>query len=152
MVISCFDRAEYDEIKKSHPLFAKAFDAVEKLTLTDPSDGRYDVDGDNVFINVSTYETNPINSERRFEAHRDYIDIQLLLEGREIIGFAHPASLTVTDEYRPDYELFGMIDSFDKIILEKGKFAVIYPNEPHAPGLAAGMPEKVRKIVVKVKA
>lgn len=152
MVISYFDSKEYSEIKKTHPLFEKAFDAVEKLILTAPEDGRYDVEGDDAYIMVSTYETKPVNSERRFESHREYIDIQLLLEGRELIGFSPVKALAVTDEYRPDYELYGMVDCFDKVILEKGKFAVIYPNEPHAPGLAANVPEKVRKIVIKVRA
>ena len=45
-----------------------------------------------------------------------------------------------------------MVDEFDRVILEKGKLTVIYPNEPHAPGLAVNAPEKVRKIVVKIRA
>jgi YhcH/YjgK/YiaL family protein len=152
MVISYFDSKEYADIKKSHPMFEKAFDAAEKLLLTDPADGRYDVEGDDVYIAVSTYETKPLNGDRRFEAHREYIDIQLLLSGRELIGFAPMSALEVTDEYRPDYELYGMVDIFDKVMLEKGKFAVIYPGEPHAPGLAADKPEQVRKMVIKVRA
>ena len=152
MIVSYFNSKEYGEIKKSHPLFEKAFDAVEKLLLADPENGRYDVDGDNVYIMVSSYETNPINADRRFESHREYIDVQTLLEGREIIGFEKREALTVTDEYRPDYELFAMVDEFDRVVIEKGKFTVIYPGEPHAPGLATKSPEKVRKIVIKVKA
>ena len=151
MIISYFDSKEYSEIKKAHPLFEKAFEAAEKLLVSDPVNGRHDVDGEKVYINVSTYETNPINEDRRFENHRDYIDIQILLSGKELIGFAHRDSLTVTDEYRPDYELFGMVEEFDKVVLTPGKFAVIYPNEPHAPGLAAGGPEAVRKMVIKVR-
>ena len=117
-----------------------------------PENGRHEASGDDAYIMVSEYETNPVNEERRFETHREYIDIQLLLEGREVIGFAKREDLDVTDEYRPDYELYGMIDDFDRVVLEKGKFVVIYPNEPHAPGLAAGAPERVKKVVVKVKA
>ena len=152
MIISYFNSKEYDAIKKMHPMFEKALAEAEKLICTDPSDGRYEVAGDDAYIMVSTYETNPINDERRFETHRDYIDIQLLLSGRELIGFAPLSALAVTDEYRPDYELYGMVDEFDRVILEKGKLTVIYPNEPHAPGLAVNVPEKVRKIVIKIRA
>ncbi len=152
MIISCFDSKEFKEIKISNPLFDKAFDTLFEMMKGEIKDGRHEVDGDNAYIMVSTYETNPINADRRFEAHRDYIDIQLLLEGREIIGFAEAKDLAVTDPYRPDYELYGMIDEFDKVILTKGKIAVIYPAEPHAPGLAANAPERVRKVVIKVKA
>ena len=152
MIISHFDSKEFDAIKKAHPLFEKAFDALEELICTMPENGRHEVSGDDAYIMVSEYETNSVNEERRFETHRDYIDIQLLLEGREVIGFAKREDLDVTDEYRPDYELYGMIEDFDRVILEKGKFVVIYPNEPHAPGLALNEPEKVKKVVIKVKA
>ena len=152
MIISYFDSKEYSEIKKAHPLFEKAFAAAEKLLCSDPANGRHDVDGEDVYINVSTYETNPLNDDRRFENHRDYIDIQILISGKEIIGFAPMSALDVTDEDRPDYELFGMVEEFDKVMLTPGKFAVIYPDEPHAPGLAADKPEQVRKMVIKVRA
>lgn len=152
MIISYFDSKEYSEIKKAHLLFEKAFAAAEKLLCSDPANGRHDVDGEDVYINVSTYETNPLNDDRRFENHRDYIDIQILISGKEIIGFAPMRALDVTDEYRPDYELFGMVEEFDKVMLTPGKFAVIYPDEPHAPGLAADKPEQVRKMVIKVRA
>ena len=150
MIASYFNSKEFEGIKELHPLFGKAFDALKDLWNAE--DGRYDVSGDDAYIVISSYETNPVTSERRFEAHRDYIDIQLLLEGRELIGFAARDALTVTDEYRPDYELYGMIEEFDRVILERGKFVIIYPNEPHAPGLAVNVPERVRKVVVKVKA
>ena len=152
MIISYFDSKEFEGIKRSHPLFGKAFDALAELLKGSPENGRHEVAGDDAYIMVSEYQTNPINADRRFETHRDYIDIQLLLEGRELIGLAKKEDLAVTDEYRPDYELYGMVDEFDRVILEKGKFVIIYPGEPHAPGLAVGEPERVRKVVVKVKA
>ena len=152
MIVSYFNSKEFEAIKKSDPLVEKAFDALEELLRTVPEVGRYDVAGDDAYIMVSEYETNPINEDRRFETHRDYIDIQLLLEGREVIGFAKRDDLEVTDEYRPDYELYGMIEDFDRVVLEKGKFTVIYPPEPHAPGLVLNVPERVKKVVIKVKA
>jgi YhcH/YjgK/YiaL family protein len=151
MIISRFGSKEFEGISKLSPLFEKSFDRLFEMMKGEIEDGRYDVSGDDAYIAVSTYETKPINADRRFEAHRDYIDVQLLLEGREIIGFADKKDLTVTDAYRPDYELYGMINEFDRIVLEDGKFAVIYPGEAHAPGLAVGEPIKVRKAVIKIK-
>ena len=152
MIVSKFGSKEFEGIKKLSPLFEKSFERLFELMKGEIKDGRYDVEGEDAYIAVSTYESKPINADRRFETHRDYIDVQLLLEGREIIGFADKNDLTVTDPYQPDYELYGMINEFDKIILEGEKFAVIYPSEPHAPGLAADNPAKVRKVVIKIKA
>ena len=152
MISTYFESEELKKIKGLHPLFGKSIDAVLELIGKDPEDGRYDVDGDDAYIMVSTYETKPVNAERRFESHRDYIDIQLLFEGRELLGFAHPGQLTVTDEYRPDYELYGMIEDFDSVMLTPGKLVIIYPEEPHAPGLSwGGQSERVRKMVIKIR-
>ena len=152
MIISRFDSNEYESIKRTSPLFEKAFDALEGLLRGEIADGRHEVEGDDAYIMVSSYTTNPVNEDRRFETHRDYIDVQLLLEGKELVGFADKKDLAVTDPYRPDYELYGMIKEFDKVILTEGKFVVIYPSEPHAPGLAAEEPQSVRKVVIKIKA
>ena len=152
MIISGFGSKEFEGISKLSPLFEKSFARLFEMMKSEIGDGNYEVEGDDAYIAVSTYETKPLNGDRRFEAHRDYIDIQILLEGKEMIGFADKKALTVTDPYRPDYELYGMVNEFDKVILEGEKFVVIYPGEPHAPGIAAAEPMKVRKAVIKIKA
>ena len=93
-----------------------------------------------------------MSSERLFESHKDYIDIQILAKGREMIGFAPEEALTVTTPYNKegDYELYSMVDDLDKVILTEGKLAVIFPGEPHAPGIAYGGTEKVKKAVIKI--
>ena len=153
MLVSYFGSEDCAAIKRAYPFLEKALDAAEALLKSEAiSDGRHEVDGDNVFINVSSYETKPINNERLFESHKEYIDIQLVASGKEQLGFTSKESLTVTEAYKPDYELYGMVDEFDGIVLTRGKFAVLFPDEPHAPGLACGEPCLVKKLVVKVKA
>ncbi len=43
--------------------------------------GRYEID-ENSYANIEEYNTKPIEN-CRFEAHKKYIDIQLLLKGEE---------------------------------------------------------------------
>ena len=38
------------------------------------------------------------------------------------------------------------------IKMEKGSFAVFFPQDAHAPGIATGDPAPVKKVVVKVLA
>ena len=48
--------------------------------------GRYEIDGNDIFINVMAFETADAQS-KRYEQHRDYADIQILLSGNERIDF-----------------------------------------------------------------
>ena len=59
--------------------------------------------------------------------------------------------LTPLGEYEPDAQIFAMNDDYDRIRLGSGDFAIFFPDEPHAPGIAVDeTPSAVKKIVVKV--
>ena len=140
------------DISEISPLFPKAISEMRRLLDENAPDGSYKIVGDELFINVMTYETKP-RAEGLFETHRDYADIQMMIEGIEEIGFtADPCGLTVTEPYRPDYELYAMTDSYEGVSIERGKLCIILPPEPHAPGIAPdGIPHRVRKMVAKVR-
>ena len=48
----------------------------------DTADGRYDIEGDRVFALVQSYTTVPA-SEKKYESHRLYADIQFIAAGAE---------------------------------------------------------------------
>lgn len=122
--------------------------------------GRYEIDGDNVYANVQEYDTTKTFG---IEAHRRYIDIQLLVFGKEIIGVMPISdSLTVTTPYseKDDFVLFDPVampflnqkdDNPGRLSFGPGQCSIFTPNDAHAPGLAADQPEKVRKVVVKCR-
>ncbi|MBM2838908.1 MAG: beta-D-galactosidase, partial [Deltaproteobacteria bacterium] len=60
-------------------------------------DGRVDIDGDRVFALVQRYET-VMTDAPRFEYHRKYIDIQYIVSGEEIIGWAPAERMVITEE------------------------------------------------------
>ena len=69
-----------------HPLFKKAFDYVKSHNLLDAPLGRIEVEGDALFINNSNPEC--VKAEKQvLEVHRKYIDIHVLLEGEETVGW-----------------------------------------------------------------
>ena len=73
-------------IEPLHPLFKQLFDYVKSHDLLHTHCGRIELDEDNLFIN----NVNPTcvkESEQVLEVHRDYIDIHILLEGKERIGW-----------------------------------------------------------------
>jgi len=59
--------------------------------------------------------------------------------------------LTPMPESKPDADFYYVNDDFDKVILNAGEFAIIFPEEAHAPEIAANdTPCEVKKIVLKV--
>jgi YhcH/YjgK/YiaL family protein len=150
MIISSINDKLIDEVyKNAHPRLQRAIEALRELANKSPEDGKYTIDGDEIFASVMTYETKP-ECEKKFELHRRYIDIQYIIEGEEIIGGEDISELCHTDGEGTDIEFFGMVKNYDRILLKKGELAIIFPPEPHAPGIAAADPVKVKKIVVKV--
>lgn len=135
--------------ENAHPGFDKAFAFLESFVKEKLEVGRYEIDGDNVYAMVQSYDS---KLEGKFEAHNEYIDIQFVAEGSEVIEYADRADLTVTRPYAPDAELYADYDASSKLVLKPGSFAIFYPNDGHKPGMAIDEPQKILKVVVKIKA
>lgn len=132
--------------------FGEAFDIAKKACANIPQNGKYEVDGDACYYMIQSYDAkSPFDAQ--FESHRDYIDIQVVLDGEEIIRFESAEKLSLSKEYTPDCELFAMNKDYDSVRLCKGDMTIIFPGEPHAPGVfAEGTDGHVRKLVVKIRA
>ncbi len=94
--------------------------------------GRYELQGDNIFMNVMTFNTeSPV--EKKAELHEQYIDIQLLLKGEERILFGTAGTARQCEESasEDDYQLCSAIENEQTINLKPGMFAVFMPGEPH---------------------
>ena len=127
------------------------FRYLESLAPDTP-DGRYSVDGDRVVALVQSYDTGPA-TEKRFETHRDHIDIQFIAAGRERILHAPARGLLVESAYDAgrDVVFYHDAEASSSVLMEPGSFAVFYPGDAHKPGCMAGGRDRVRKVVVKVR-
>ena len=72
-------------VESLHPLFKQLFDYVTANDLLNAPLGRIELDGDNLFINNVNPECIPAEKQV-LEMHRDYIDVHILLTGKETIG------------------------------------------------------------------
>lgn len=117
----------------------------------DTAEGRTDIDGDRLFASVSLYETAP-REERRFEAHRKYIDVQVLLDGEESIDVSLEADLPVLEAYDEQKEVVFLQPPrhVASLAMRPGLFAVFYPHDIHRPGCRLGGERRVRKMVMKL--
>jgi YhcH/YjgK/YiaL family protein len=111
--------------------------------------GRHELDGTNLFVTVSEYETKPKN-QGKWEAHKRYFDIQYLISGREAIGYAQleACRLGMYDEGKDFQEIVEAPGDF--LTLWPGMFMILAPQDAHMPGLALDAPGPVKKAVVKV--
>lgn len=133
-----------------HENLDKAIRFLEEKDPGDFGEGSYPIDGENVYMNRFDYQTGPESGA--FEAHRDFLDIHIVTEGRELLAYAHESGLRVTKEYEKeeDYALF-VGEAELRVLLEKGRFAICFPEDAHIPKISAGMPGPVKKAVVKVR-
>lgn len=139
-----------DAYKGIHPGVYRALELLRDTDFTKLEDGRYEVDGDNLFFLLQSYETKPGNDTP--EAHRAYIDIQFLVSGQEKIGVAPLESMTDEVEARPEGDIWFYHGPVDEITLTAAdRFAVLWPGDAHAPCIAVHQPIPCRKCVMKVR-
>lgn len=122
--------------------------ALQETDFSTVPDGHYALDGENLYMNVMTVELKEKNE--RPEAHRKYIDIQYVFEGKEDIGVAPVDEMSAEVEACPEKDLWLYRGETAKLRLEGEKFIVLFPQDAHAPCISADGSKKARKAVVKV--
>jgi len=136
------------------PGITHALDFLKRCPVDQP-DGKIELDGKNVYAIVQSYNTNERPQSPIFEAHRKYIDIQFLLSGHELLGWAPFQAFTITEPYDDKKDImFGTVpDSSSAFIsFNAGQAVILYPADAHAPGLAVTSPSPVKKVVIKITA
>jgi YhcH/YjgK/YiaL family protein len=130
-------------------LLAPALEFLASADLSALPVGRTDLRGDDLYVLVQEYITRP-PEECKWEAHRRYIDVQYVEKGCERMGFAHIRSLRA-GEYLPEKDFLPLSGAGHHVDVFAGSFVVFFPEDAHMPGMSAGTPEPVRKIVLKIK-
>ena len=133
-----------------HPNLDMALERITKEFLSSVGEERVEIKGSDVYATRFTYETIP-EEESFFEAHRNYLDIHLMLEGSERVEIAPPETLTEFDRVEANdfYAYRGEGDY--KLTLSPGDFLVVFPGDAHRIKMQTGGPETVTKVVFKIK-
>ena len=149
MILDTLDHSARYEALNSR--FVMAFAYLRTVDGTQAL-GRHDLDGDHCFALVQTYATKPAGSAL-FEAHRKYIDVQFLYSGRETILWAPLATMkeqTMAYDEAKEAALWKLVPDVTPLHMSAGHFAILFPQDAHAPCVEWEMPEQVLKVVVKV--
>ena len=131
--------------------YAKAVDFLKNTDLKALEPGKYEIDGKNVYANVTAYTTIPWE-EAKYEAHENYTDIQYIIEGAETMTYAPVDELTVKVPYNPEKDVVFFDNSNPglKVTAKGGEYMIFNPWDGHKPKAAAGEPAPVKKVVVKI--
>lgn len=129
------------------PAFKVVDEFLSKNNAAELKVGKYELK-DGIYVNVSEYT--PENNDI-FEAHRKYADLQYIVSGEELIGWACIDVLAESDGYdaENDCELFHCLEGQSSTLdCDEGMFAYFAPNDAHRPGIGVGLP--VKKLVFKI--
>lgn len=122
---------------------------VEKENL---EDGRYELQGENLFALLQTYVTKNLE-DARMETHKIYSDLQYVVSGAEYIYWSPIDELTVEEDRTPEADLvfYKSEPANGRNLLTAGMFGAYFPQDGHRPSVAAGEPAQIKKIVFKFK-
>jgi len=129
-----------------HPLFPRVFEYIRDTDLLALAPGRYPIVGGQLFVIVE-HVAGRTREAAKLECHRKYIDIQLVLEGNEEMGWKALADcVQPVSDYKEDIQFFHDAPA-TWIATPPGAFCIFFPEDAHAPLVASG---QVRKAIFKV--
>ena len=104
-----------------------------------------------VYVNVVSLETKE-NFDGVFESHREYIDLHVIIYGKEKIYYGDRKDMAVTKAYdeQGDYELLKG-DNYSVVEYAALQGVVFKINEPHMAGASVCTSKNILKAIIKLK-
>jgi len=132
-----------------NPYFKMAFDYIKNTDWSKVEPGKIELDGKNCYINVIA-QAGKTPEAAKFETHNNYLDIQLPLDGTELMGFIPTDELKLPDApYNDVKDVTKFSDKTDCLVMVKPMhFAIFWPWDGHQPCIGEG---NWKKLVVKIK-
>ena len=130
----------------------RALEFLKSHDFTTFTGGRYTIEGDLMYANVDIVDTR-VYEETKIEGHKDYMDVQFLVIGKErmevLIRQTAPDVVEAYDDkdcYFYDPTQGGTVT----ITVRPGDYCIFYPGELHRTLIAPHEVQQIRKVVVKI--
>lgn len=130
-----------------HKDFKLVFDFLKNNDLSKLECGKHKLRGDEVFFNLQEYETKPT---QKLEAHKKYIDIQVIAVGEEYMGYTNIDNTSLSESYDNERDVMFLNGDVDKLLATNKNFLIFYPEDAHMPALSVNEPKKVKKAIFKI--
>ncbi|MBO7299804.1 MAG: YhcH/YjgK/YiaL family protein [Tidjanibacter sp.] len=138
------------ELEKLHPLMPRLFEFLEQNDVMNLPLGIHEIVGRDLFINNQAPEVLYTVENAPIEVHRKYIDVQVILSGKETMGWKPIEEVAV---WRGEYDEEKDVRFSDErcehfVTLKAGELVVFYPEDGHAPMIGDA---PIRKFIAKLK-
>lgn len=132
------------------PQLKTVLEIISQPEFVNKAQGRYETDNPNVRFNIDEYQT--VLEPKQFEFHKKYADVQIVLQGQELHNTALRDDISCVQNFDEEKDIaFFDTMPIGEYLLEKGRFCIYFPNEPHRSQLAYDEPAFVKKVVFKIR-
>jgi biofilm protein TabA len=137
-----------DRYASLHPLFPRAIAFICSTDLNALAVGIHPIIEEQLFVIVEEAQGRS-RTEAQLECHRRYIDIQLVLEGIDEMGWKPLADChQPVCDYSAERDIQFFSDAADAwISTPENAYCIFFPQDAHAPLVGTG---KIRKLVFKI--
>ena len=146
MIVDCFSC--FKAYLKLHKYFANVLDFVENHSLNALEEGYHSLLGEEIYVSIHRYKT---QVDKDFEAHKRYIDLQIVLEGNEMIEWCPLSKMQIKTAYDSNKDVIFLSGNGLKVEASKDLFFIFFPEDAHRPGLPIHAPQYVKKAVFKIR-
>ncbi len=137
-----------------HPLLDRALECLNDEFLNTVGTESTFLEGRDLYATLNLFETQP-DDDLFFEAHRNYLDIHVLLSGEERMDIAETEILCPDEAAsKPENDFYAFSDrdpEHRSIVLRHGDFLVAFPSDAHRVKGQVSGPSSVRKVVFKIR-
>ncbi len=140
--------SNFSKYNSLHPYFEDVNNFLNGNIFNLPN-GTYKVNDKGTYATISEYDSKEMAS-CFIEHHKKYIDVQIVLKGREKFGVCNISECKSLgfDSEKDFGKLEGRVSLLD---LNGSNFAIVFPQDGHMPKVCFGnKPEPIKKIVIKV--
>lgn len=141
-----------DKYLKNDDYLHKINNFIQKSKKEDLVEDRYSLDGDDLVAIIQKYETK-CPEDCNFESHLEYVDIQYIERGQEVINWTYISNLKQSCEYNKERDIIFYSSSNETIDLKmkEDMFAIFLKHDGHRARCIMDYKCNIKKILFKIK-